>query len=54
MESERLGGSDIHIEPGKDRSPGVVRVRVDGICRELLKIPAEPCAPSCAPTPMSS
>jgi type II secretory ATPase GspE/PulE/Tfp pilus assembly ATPase PilB-like protein len=41
VESERLGGSDIHIEPGKDRGPGIVRVRVDGLCRELLKVPAE-------------
>jgi type II secretory ATPase GspE/PulE/Tfp pilus assembly ATPase PilB-like protein len=41
VEAERLGGSDIHIEPGKDRGPGIVRVRVDGICRELLKVPAE-------------
>lgn len=41
VESERLGGSDIHIEPGKDRGPGVVRVRVDGLCRELLRVPAE-------------
>ena len=41
IESEKLNSSDIHIEPGKDRGPGIVRVRVDGICRELLKIPAE-------------
>lgn len=41
IESDRMGSSDIHIEPGKDKSPGVVRVRVDGICRELLKIPNE-------------
>jgi len=41
VESDRLGGSDIHIEPGKDKSPGIVRVRVDGICREILKVPAE-------------
>ena len=41
VEAERLGSSDIHIEPGKDRSPGIVRVRVDGLCRELLKVPAE-------------
>jgi type II secretory ATPase GspE/PulE/Tfp pilus assembly ATPase PilB-like protein len=41
VEAERLGGSDIHIEPGKDRGPGIVRVRVDGLCRELLKVPAE-------------
>ena len=40
-ESERLGASDIHIEPGKDDAPGGVRIRVDGICRELLKVPRE-------------
>jgi type II secretory ATPase GspE/PulE/Tfp pilus assembly ATPase PilB-like protein len=43
-ESDRLGASDIHIEPGKDHLPGGVRIRVDGICRELLKIPKEHCA----------
>ena len=42
-ESDRLGASDIHIEPGKDHLPGAVRIRVDGICRELLKIPKEHC-----------
>ena len=41
VESDRLGGSDIHIEPGKDKNPGIVRVRVDGICREILKVPPE-------------
>ena len=41
IESDKLGGSDIHIEPGKDKTPCIVRVRVDGICRELLKVPAE-------------
>ena len=41
IEAEKLGGSDIHIEAGKDRGPGIVRVRVDGLCRELLKVPAE-------------
>lgn len=41
FESAKLGSSDIHIEPGKDRSPGVVRVRVDGDCRELLHVPSE-------------
>ncbi|HTQ99918.1 MAG TPA: GspE/PulE family protein [Candidatus Acidoferrum sp.] len=41
IEAEKLGGSDIHIEAGKDRGPGTVRVRVDGLCRELLKVPAE-------------
>jgi len=43
IESDKLGGSDIHIEPGKDKSPGIVRVRVDGICREILKVPPEHC-----------
>jgi len=32
-ESDRLGASDIHVEPGKDNAPGGVRIRVDGICR---------------------
>ncbi|NQV69715.1 MAG: GspE/PulE family protein [Pseudohongiella sp.] len=43
-EADRLGASDIHIEPGKDEAAGGVRIRVDGICRELLKIPKEHCA----------
>jgi len=43
-EADRLGASDVHIEPGKDELPGCVRIRVDGICRELLKIPKEHCA----------
>lgn len=43
-ESDRLGASDIHIEPGKDNAPGGVRIRVDGLCRELLKVPKEHCA----------
>jgi type II secretory ATPase GspE/PulE/Tfp pilus assembly ATPase PilB-like protein len=41
IEAERLGSSDIHIEPGKDKAFGIVRVRVDGVCQELLKVPAE-------------
>jgi len=41
VESSRLNGSDIHIEPGKEKSPGIVRVRVDGECQELLKVPSE-------------
>ena len=40
-EADRLGSSDIHVEPGKDQAPGIVRIRVDGICRELLKVPKE-------------
>lgn len=42
-ESDRLGASDIHIEPGKDSAPGGVRIRVDGLCREIIKIPKEHC-----------
>lgn len=41
VESSKLNGSDIHIEPGKDKAPGSVRVRVDGECIELLKVPGE-------------
>ena len=40
-ESSRLDASDIHIEPGKENSPGDVRVRVDGECVDLLKVPSE-------------
>ncbi len=40
-EAHLLGASDIHVEPGKDQAPGIVRIRVDGICRELLKVPKE-------------
>jgi type II secretory ATPase GspE/PulE/Tfp pilus assembly ATPase PilB-like protein len=35
-----LGSSDIHVEPGKEKSPTIVRFRVDGQCREILQIPA--------------
>ncbi len=42
-EAERQGASDIHIEPGKDSSPGTVRIRVDGLCRQILKVPKEHC-----------
>ena len=43
-EAERMGASDIHVEPGKDSAPGGVRIRVDGICREIIKVPKEHCA----------
>ena len=32
--------SDIHIEPSKGSEPSVVRFRIDGMCRVVLKIPA--------------
>jgi len=38
-EAARLSGSDIHIEPSKNNQPGVVRLRVDGVCRELFTFP---------------
>ena len=47
-EGDRLGASDIHIEPGREGSPGQVRIRVDGLCRTLLEIPEEHCAAAIA------
>ena len=41
VEANRLDGSDIHIEPSKDNAPGIVRVRVDGECTEILRVPGE-------------
>lgn len=35
-----LGASDVHIEPSKGDAPAVVRMRVDGVCRPVLQIPA--------------
>lgn len=32
--------SDIHIEPGKGRAETTVRIRVDGLCRTHLSLPA--------------
>ena len=40
IEAERLGASDIHIEPYTDRKDTVVRFRVDGTCFTFMKIPA--------------
>lgn len=34
-----LGASDIHIEPSKGSAAGIVRMRVDGVCRVVLEIP---------------
>lgn len=36
------GGSDIHIEPFENDAR--VRVRVDGVCREILRIPPKACS----------
>ncbi len=35
-----MGASDIHIEPSKGKAPGIVRMRVDGVCRPVLEIPS--------------
>jgi len=40
LEADRLGASDIHIEPYADRKDMVVRLRVDGTCFTYMKIPA--------------
>ena len=47
-EADRLGASDIHIEPSREGAPGSVRIRVDGLCRQLLVIPEEHCAAAIA------
>jgi len=40
-EADRLGASDIHIEPYADRKDMAVRLRIDGICSTFMKIPAK-------------
>ena len=47
-EADRLGASDIHIEPSREGEPGTVRIRVDGLCRRLLEIPQEHCSAAIA------
>ena len=39
-EADRLGASDIHIEPYASRKDMVVRLRIDGTCFTYMKIPA--------------
>ncbi|MDP3597990.1 MAG: ATPase, T2SS/T4P/T4SS family, partial [Nitrospirota bacterium] len=39
-EADRLGASDIHMEPYADLKDMVVRLRVDGTCFAYMKIPA--------------
>ncbi|NOT85843.1 MAG: GspE/PulE family protein, partial [Methylococcaceae bacterium] len=45
IDAVHRGASDIHIEPGKENAPTVVRMRFDGLCREIEKIPAQYAAP---------
>ncbi|EAR62373.1 GspE/PulE family protein [Neptuniibacter caesariensis] len=40
LDAKRLRASDIHIEPGKGRTPTSVRMRIDGVCQEIIQIPA--------------
>jgi type II secretory ATPase GspE/PulE/Tfp pilus assembly ATPase PilB-like protein len=37
MQAEQNNASDIHIEPGMPGGEGTVRIRVDGVCREILR-----------------
>ncbi len=39
-EADRLGASDVHIEPYADRKDTAVRFRVDGTCFMYMKFPA--------------
>lgn len=36
-----MKASDIHVEPRKGEAAGIVRMRVDGLCHEVLEIPAK-------------
>jgi len=40
LEAYGKGASDIHIEPGHERSPLQVRYRIDGICCQVHQIPS--------------
>jgi type II secretory ATPase GspE/PulE/Tfp pilus assembly ATPase PilB-like protein len=39
VDAYNMGSSDIHIEPYGDKKETVVRFRIDGACREYMKIP---------------
>ena len=40
-DAAEMGASDIHVEPSKGTADGIVRMRVDGICRATLDVPAD-------------
>ncbi|MGB0205471.1 MAG: GspE/PulE family protein, partial [Neptuniibacter sp.] len=40
LDAKRLRASDVHIEPGKGKVPTSVRMRIDGVCQEIIQIPA--------------
>ncbi|MDY0275641.1 MAG: ATPase, T2SS/T4P/T4SS family [Desulfomicrobium sp.] len=39
MHAHKIGASDIHIEPSRTGRPGLVRMRIDGSCEEVLSLP---------------
>jgi len=41
LQAHRIGSSDIHIEPGMEKRPTAVRMRIDGACRNVMEIPAK-------------
>jgi len=41
LQAHRVGSSDIHIEPGMEKRPTAVRMRIDGACRNVMEIPAK-------------
>ena len=40
MEADRLGASDLHLEPGSGKRDMIIRLRVDGTCFTYMKVPA--------------
>jgi len=40
LDAYKAGASDIHIEPSKGKTASKVRLRVDGVCRNALTVPA--------------
>ncbi|MBF0214493.1 MAG: Flp pilus assembly complex ATPase component TadA, partial [Magnetococcales bacterium] len=40
IDAHRAGASDIHVEPGPGRNASLVRLRIDGLCRQALEIPS--------------
>lgn len=38
IEAHKIGASDIHIEPGRPGTDATVRMRVDGVCQNVLGI----------------
>ena len=41
LQAHRIGSSDIHIEPGMEKRPTAVRMRIDGACKNVMEIPAK-------------